>query len=302
MSTDWPDTDAGNTRDVRRRRLAAAGFIALLLLSVCWPSPVVSINALTLHQPLAVDDLSFLGREAPAWDVAFWCIAGLFALALLHPAGYEARDFAILPRRARAVLRRPPAAPLHIAAALIALVAAVAVTWFFADAPLIRAAEHVQSDAIEDCIRILNRLGGGSNPGLVVLFFALAGVTLRSKRWISYAVAMALSGITAGILVQAIKFAVGRTRPELWLGPFHHTRAAASSFPSGHTVGAFAIGGVLMFASRSRSMRIVTIILAVAIGASRVLAFRHWPSDVLASAIAGSFTAWWFAKNALETE
>src|SRR2546430_17428649 len=72
-----------------KRRLAATGFIALLFLSVLWPSPVVSVNRLCCNAPLGIDELSFLGRESPAWDLAFWCVAGLFALLLLQ----DARDF-----------------------------------------------------------------------------------------------------------------------------------------------------------------------------------------------------------------
>jgi membrane-associated phospholipid phosphatase len=153
-------------------------------------------------------------------------------------------------------------------------------------------AERVQSDAVEDFIRIANRFGGGMNPAMVVGFFVLAGVAFRHRRWIGYAVAMTVAGLAAGLLGQLVKLIVGRSRPELWLGPFHHARAAASSFPSGHTVGAFALAGVLMFASPSRAMRAIAFLLAAAVGLSRILAFRHWPSDVLASAAAGLIVAW----------
>src|SRR5581483_8537271 len=80
-----------------KRRIASAFFVALLILSVFWPSPVVEANHLCCNAPLSVDDLSFLGREAPSWDVVFWCIAGLFALAMLQdirevrPVGEEFR-------------------------------------------------------------------------------------------------------------------------------------------------------------------------------------------------------------------
>ena len=94
-----------------------------------------------------------------------------------------------------------------------------------------------------------------------------------------------------GIIVQIVKFAVARTRPELWLGPFQHARSSASSFPSGHTVGAFALAGVLMFSSDSKTMRVVAGLLALAVAVSRVLAFRHWTSDVLASAAIGMILA-----------
>ena len=268
-----------------KRRLAAAGFIALLALSVLWPSPIVSVNRLCCNAAIGVDELSFLGREAAAWDVAFWFIAGLFALLLIDWSADYREPWRIL----RALRVRPRATD---AIALIAAAAGVALVWLFADAPAIAWAERVQSDAVEDFIRIANRFGGGMNPAMVVGFFVLAGVAFRHRRWVCYAVAMTVAGLAAGILGQLIKLLVGRSRPELWLGPFHHARAAASSFPSGHTVGAFALAGVLMFASPSRAMRVIAFLLAGAVGLSRVLAFRHWPSDVLASAAAGLLVAW----------
>src|SRR5688500_11630221 len=67
-----------------KRRYASAAFITLLLLSLFWPSPIVSSNQLWWNETLPVDHLSFLGREAPSWDVLFWFIAGLFALILVQ--------------------------------------------------------------------------------------------------------------------------------------------------------------------------------------------------------------------------
>ena len=264
-----------------RRRLAAAAFVALLVLSVFWPEPVVDVNRLCCHALLGVDDLSFLGREAPSWDVAFWCLAGLFALALMHPTG-EKRDTS-LPR-----VRVSPA-PL-----LASIPAAIVVTlvWRYADAPITAWAERIQSGSVQDWIRITNRLGGGMNPAMVVLFFYLAGVAYSAPRWRQYALQMTLAGAGAGLFAQVIKYAVGRARPELWLGPFQHARASATSFPSGHTVGAFALAGILLFTSPSRALRAVAVVVAAGVGLSRILAFRHWTSDVVASAAIGLIVAW----------
>jgi membrane-associated phospholipid phosphatase len=272
-----------------KRRLAAAAFIALLGLSVFWPSPAIAINNVCCHAQLSVDDLSFLGREAPAWDVAFWCITGLFVLALLRPTGdYTRSDFGeawALARAMRVRARKTDAMAVVCAAVIVALM------WRFADAPITALAERVQSSEVQDAIRYANRFGGGMNPVMVILFFLIAGVVYRHRRWIAYAVAMALAGAAAGIAVQIVKFTAGRTRPELWLGPFQHARAAATSFPSGHTVGAFALAGVLMLSSPSRTMRIAAFLLALSVAVSRVLAFRHWTSDVLASAAIGMILA-----------
>jgi membrane-associated phospholipid phosphatase len=44
---------------------------------------------------------------------------------------------------------------------------------------------------------------------------------------------------------------------------------------------------VVLAVSRSRALRIAAVIIAVSVAASRVLALRHWPSDVLMSATLG---------------
>ena len=272
-----------------KRRLAAAAFVVLLALSVFWPAPAIEINQLCCHAHLSVDNLSFLGREAPAWDIAFWCLAGLFLLAMLHPSNaYKTSDFRevwTLLHSTRIRLRKSDALIVVASAILVAII------WRFADAPITAWAERIQTSNVEDAIRIANRFGGGMNPAMVVVFFLVAGVVYRTRRWIAYGIAMALAGAAAGVSVQIVKYTAGRSRPELWLGPFHHVRAAATSFPSGHTVGAFALAGVLMIASPSRTMRLIAFLLALSVAVSRVLAFRHWTSDVLASAAIGMILA-----------
>jgi membrane-associated phospholipid phosphatase len=272
-----------------RRRVAAGSFIALLILSVWWPSPIVSVNRLCCDAALGIDELSFLGRESPRWDVAFWFLAGLVLLGLLQSSEWRAADFLEPWRELKVAKSGGMKGP--VVAALTGIVA-VAATWRFLDAPITAFAERIQSDQVEDIIRVTNRFGGGANPALVVLFFLVAGVVYRHRQWITTGVAMALAGAAAGIAVQIVKYAAGRTRPELWLGPFQHARIAATSFPSGHTVGAFALAGVLVFASPSKTMRVIAFLLATAVGVGRVLAFRHWTSDVLASAIIGLILAW----------
>jgi membrane-associated phospholipid phosphatase len=106
-----------------------------------------------------------------------------------------------------------------------------------------------------------------------------------------------LSGLVAGLFAQILKKVVGRSRPELWLGPFEFTRDAASAFPSGHTVGAFALAAAIAFTVQSRITGAFALLLAAGVGLSRILAFRHWPSDVLASALIGVGTAWVFAAG-----
>ncbi|HEY2094680.1 MAG TPA: phosphatase PAP2 family protein [Thermoanaerobaculia bacterium] len=262
-----------------KRRTAATAFVGLLLLALFWPAPVVSVNDVCCHAQLPIDDLSFLGREAPSWDVVYWCVAGIFLIALLQTG--ESRDFGEAWRIVKASRLH---VPRRTALFVITSAIAVALTWRFADTPVTAFAERIESDQVENTIRIFNRLGGGMNPAMIVLFFLVAGVVYTHRRWVEYAVAMALGGLAAGIVAQAIKYAVARARPELWLGPAVRARVAAS-FPSGHTIAAFSLAGVLVFASRSRALRATALLLAVGVGCARILAFRHWSSDVVASAL-----------------
>lgn len=271
-----------------KARYAAAGFIVLLVLSLWWPGPIVSINRLWLHRPLSIDELSFLGREAPSWDVVYWCLAGLFAIAVVQTGEAVRRS----QWSGRGLIHVPEVDDVRTAIAISSGIVAVGCTWFFLDRRLVALAENVQSDAVDSWIRIANRLGGGMNPVMIIAFFVVAGLAYQRKTWFEYGVAMALAGIGAGLFAQITKYVVGRTRPELWLGAFHYFRGSANSFPSGHTVSAFALAGVLMFGARNVPLRIISFLLACFVAVARVLAFRHWPSDVLASALISLFAAW----------
>ena len=279
-----------------KRHYAAAAFVTLLVLSVFWPSPVVSVNRLWVGERLTIDELSFLGREAPAWDVVFWCLAGLLLLAIVQTA--ESHDVRGALRQVRfdSLRWRHALAGFGAGALLTALV------WLVLDLPVLAWAEGEQSDWTESVVRILNRFGGGMNPVLVVAFFLIAGIAYLRPRWVSYAVAMAVAGLGAGIGAQIIKHLIGRARPELWLGPAHYAPGSSTSFPSGHTVGAFALAGVLVFGSRSWTLRGIAFLLAAAVGLSRILAFRHWTSDVTASAVVGLVIAWMVTKSAVRDE
>jgi membrane-associated phospholipid phosphatase len=247
------------------------------------------MNRLWIHGSIDVDELSFLGREDASWDVVFWCLAGLLLLAIVQSAVSD--DFREPLRQVRS-LRFERSLWRGALLRLLAGAMATALTWLLLDPLVLAWAEGVQSDGIENSIRILNRLGGGMNPVMVVLFFLVAGVAYVERRWVSYAISMGLAGLTAGILAQIVKHLVGRARPELWLGAAHYAPGSSTSFPSGHTVGAFALAGVLLFASPGRTMRVIAFLLAAAIGLSRILAFRHWSSDVVASAAIGLVMAW----------
>lgn len=299
---------APSREDSRLRAVSVVGLLLLLMLSVAWPMPVIWLNDRTLDVPLAIDESSFLGREAPSWDLVFWGIAGLYALALIH-AGlprlrWSAGELKADVKKAfGGISRRISSLPLlPILLFLIVTATMVSLTWLFFDGALVIAAEGARTDGAKPIVRLMNRLGGGMNPAMVVVFFLLGGLAFSDRRWWRYSLAMAAAGATSGLVAQLVKLAVDRSRPEMWLGPFFFAESASTSFPSGHTVGAFALAGVLIFGARALPLRISAFVVAVAIGASRVIGFRHWPSDVVASAMLGLLLGWFFATALVREE
>lgn len=300
MSGDAADLPPGPVE--REIRIAGAGFILLLLLAVFWPAPAIAINEAFFGADIAVDEDSFLGREAPSWDVVFWCIAGLYLLWMLQGRVEKlGGSLRTIRRDLRRVVRE-----VHdhwreyhwfrFVAAVAVAVAIVGAVWIFFDAWLVALVQGIQTENTRSFARYFNRLGGGMNPVMVVLWFIIAGIVYARPRWVELGLCMIGAAAGGGLFVQIIKHVVGRSRPELWLGPFHHAWPDATSFPSGHTVGAFAIGSVIGLGARSPAVRILAFTLASGVAIARVLAFRHWPSDVLASAIIGTSLGWIFVR------
>ncbi len=99
----------------------------------------------------------------------------------------------------------------------------------------------------------------------------------------------------SGILSQVVKNLVGRARPPLFdqFGAFHfvlpgHT-ALYASFPSGHTITAFACAAAVGYCAPRLRLALYTV--AILVGVSRVVVGSHYASDVLAGAAIGWLSA-----------
>lgn len=279
----------------RASSVAAACLVALLVVSISWPEPVLLLNRMFFNVPLDdVSEVSFLGREAPRWDVAYWWIVGIALLVLLHGHLGQIReswqgfvgDLCIFGSRlsARVGGARTRAMILLVAAGF----ALVTLSYRFLDMAAIATSTGWRSSWLHDWIRLSNRLGGGSNPPMIVLFFVVVGLALGRRDWWRLGSAMAVAGLVAGALAGIIKRAVQRARPDTWLGHDVFGWKGETSFPSGHTIGAFALMVVILVGARSRALKVAAIVIAVSVAVARVLALRHWPSDVLMSATLGT--------------
>lgn len=65
-----------------------------------------------------------------------------------------------------------------------------------------------------------------------------------------------------------------------------------ASFPSGHSVTAAVFCGVLILHTRWIEWRVLLLLIAILVGASRVAVGVHWPIDVVAGLTLGALAAW----------
>jgi undecaprenyl-diphosphatase len=134
----------------------------------------------------------------------------------------------------------------------------------------------------------------------------------RPSRLVLVSVSVRLGFLFAAItlpslLVSIVKRLIGRARPfvDLPPDPFHYMwgvwRADYASFPSGHAATASAAAVAVSFVCPR--LRVPMAIYALVIVASRIIVAAHYPSDVVAGALAGFLGALlvrdWFAARHL---
>ena len=135
---------------------------------------------------------------------------------------------------------------------------------------------------------------GLANLGLFWVFVpaaaVLVGCLLAARRYADSA--MVLAGMAAIGIGNGLKLLVDRPRPEYYL---YDSVQSSLSFPSGHSLLAVILGGVLVYLVGlwvkplivRRAIQAGLILLVIAMGASRVYLGVHWPSDVIGSYVFG---------------
>ena len=97
--------------------------------------------------------------------------------------------------------------------------------------------------------------------------------------------------VACALVSQGLKHAVPALRPPAVLEAASFTLAGPEltlrSFPSGHTLSAFAMAGLLYLHAKSGVIRVLLFAVAALVGVSRVALGVHWPVDVLAGAALG---------------
>jgi membrane-associated phospholipid phosphatase len=162
------------------------------------------------------------------------------------------------------------------------------------DHPLLQTALGLRSPFADSAVTAYTDIGGviGMPILALVIMFVLA---FRRKSWTPVILMLAAAG---GSLLMTIagKQLFGRSRPPLAdaVPPYEYS----PSFPSGHSLNALVIAGIvaylLILRQHSTRARVLTVTIAAlfafTIGLSRVFLGHHWFTDVLAAWILGA--AW----------
>ena len=131
---------------------------------------------------------------------------------------------------------------------------------------------------------------------VIARFMVVRTAPLPIAHWYANLARMAIFGLvcwaSAGLVVNLIKFLVGRARPALFLSdgtyglfPFN-SEWTLNSFPSGHAQTIFTVATVLAIAMPRLSLAFF--LIAATVAASRVVISAHYVSDVIFGAFVGT--------------
>jgi undecaprenyl-diphosphatase len=154
------------------------------------------------------------------------------------------------------------------------------------DRPMLQAAMRVRSPILDSAVTAYTDIAGPIGMPILAIA-AILFLSIRRKSW-TPAILIAAAGLGSLLMTIAGKDIINRDRPPLAdaVAPYDYS----PSFPSGHTLNAIVIAGVvaylLILRQRSASTRVLTItvasLFALTIGLSRVFLGHHWFTDVLA--------------------
>lgn len=162
------------------------------------------------------------------------------------------------------------------------------------DHPVLAAAKTLRSPGLDIMTTGYTDIGG--TIGMPILAVAvMMTLALRRRSW-TPVILIVVAGAGSLLMTIAGKSLVGRTRPPLSdaVPPYEHS----ASFPSGHSLNAVVIAGIVAYLIilrlKTPRSRVITALLAalfaITIGLSRVYLGHHWLTDVLGAWALGA--AW----------
>ena len=153
--------------------------------------------------------------------------------------------------------------------------------------------DNIRNPVLTPIFKFITILGNG---GLIWILLIAIMICFKKTRMLGVLslLSLILSFIINNMLLKNL---VGRIRPFNMIPNLHAliTQPTDFSFPSGHTASSFSVAGTI-FLYGYRKYGIMALILATAIGFSRLYLGVHYPSDVLFGAVLG-FGLSYFVSN-----
>jgi membrane-associated phospholipid phosphatase len=169
------------------------------------------------------------------------------------------------------------------------------------DRPLRRYTRTHRSNGATDLSNIFRQQGEPYYYAGISLGVWGTGVIFKSAAIQRAGRRLIVTVIGAGLMTYAVKMAAGRSRPNEDVGPFSfhpfttlkdsNGVEARGSFPSGHTMAAFAVATSLSGDIDWWPASLALYTLATGTAYSRIYDNRHWFSDTVAGMMLGVFTA-----------
>jgi undecaprenyl-diphosphatase len=154
------------------------------------------------------------------------------------------------------------------------------------DQPLLNFAIGLRSPVVDGVVTGYTHIAGPIGMPIIAAA-ALLILSIHRRSW-TPAILIAAAGGGSLLMTIAGKGLVGRVRPDLSeaVPPYEHS----PSFPSGHSLNAVVIAGIiaylLILRQHSTRARVVTVtiaaVFAITVGLSRVFLGHHWFTDVVA--------------------
>jgi membrane-associated phospholipid phosphatase len=156
-----------------------------------------------------------------------------------------------------------------------------------------------RNPASNSLARVGNTFGNGKLifPALVSTW--IAGAALGSDGVRTAAGHALVAAATGGLAATAIKYTVGRLRPNSGFDSDHYDwfEMKDSSFPSGHTAVAFSVASSLSRDIKGRWDDVALYGAASLTGLARMNDNKHWMSDVVGGAVVGILAGRWATRG-----
>lgn len=167
------------------------------------------------------------------------------------------------------------------------------------DSPILRGVQANNRGPLHDFLSVTNEFGSSRILPATAGLFA-ASLLTDDSRFQDAAFTSMQSLVYTTSVVFAAKFAVGRLRPEMKAGDAAYDMFSGNtSFPSGHTAAAFAVVTPwVMYYPNPLTYGLFAVSAGTAV--ARIAKDRHWPTDVLAGAAIGYFTARYLSQRHLD--